>query len=281
MAITSLDGIIANATPPVDFMKIGATAEAIGVLHSTILTAGMPGAAAAANTRTLAAPGALTSYAGSVPIPAAVGGENIHLIGWEMTQAAGYGGFQLLDRQVQVDTLTGGIVVTTTTAQNITFPTPPSRDANGAALGVQVMAAIEVQTATTNAGAIAGGPATGVRIGYTNSAGTAGRVGYIPSFPATAVAGTFLPFTLDSGDLGIRSIQSITLGTSLVTGTVSLLTYRQIASIGTPLANTLYTRDAIALGMPRVYDNSCLFVVGIPTATTLGVADGSLSFTQG
>jgi hypothetical protein len=60
---------------------------------------------------------------------------------------------------------------------------------------------------------------------YTNSAGTGSRTGQIVSINATTTARTLYTFDLDSGDVGVRSIQSITLGTSLVSGAVSLIAF--------------------------------------------------------
>ena len=57
------------------------------------------------------------------------------------------------------------------------------------------------------------------------------------SYPATAVIGTFVPFQLAQGDVGIRSIQSITLGTTLTAGAVSLICFNFLAISPVPLAN--------------------------------------------
>jgi hypothetical protein len=276
VAVTSLDGIVAGLLPSYDVCKVAVTSKAAGVYHSSILLAGIPGAAAAAATRTLAAPTALTAYAGSIPFPATVGGKNIHLANLEVSHGGNVGAVSIWDRLWQVDTVTSGIVVTTLTAQTITLVALPPRDMNGSINGEGVMAAVEVQTATTNGSAIAN-----MTISYTNSAGTAGRTGAtLYTFPATAVAGSIVPFSLQAGDTGIRSIQSITLGTSLVTGTVSLILYRQITTIGTPLANTSYAKDSIAMGLPRIYDTSCPFMVYLPTATAVGVVDAQVTYTQ-
>ena len=88
-----------------------------------------------------------------------------------------------------------------------------------------------VTTATTNAAAIAN-----ITLSYTNSEGVVGRTGTM-SYPATAVIGTFVPFQLAEGDIGIRSIQSITLGTSLTAGAVSLICSNFLAISPVPLAN--------------------------------------------
>ena len=124
-----------------------------------------------------------------------------------------------------------GLVVTTTTAQTITQPTLPARDNLGTTNGYGVGAGLLVTTATTNAAVI-----NNITLQYTNSDGVAGRTGTM-SYPATAVIGTFVPFQLAQGDIGIRSIQSITLGTSLTAGAVSLICLNFLAISPVPLAN--------------------------------------------
>ena len=124
-----------------------------------------------------------------------------------------------------------GLVVTTTTAQAITQPTLPLRDNLGTSNGFGVGAGILVTTATTNAAAI-----TNITLSYTNSEGVAGRTGTM-SFPATAVIGTFVPFQLAQGDDGIRSIQSITLGTTLTAGAISLIAFNFLATVPVTVAN--------------------------------------------
>lgn len=119
-----------------------------------------------------------------------------------------------------------GLVVTTTTAQAITQPTLPLRDNFGTSDGFGVGVGILVTTATTNAGAI-----TNMTLSYTNSQGVAGRTATISSFPATAVIGTFVPFQFQSGDVGVRSIQSITLGTTLTAGAISLIAFNFLGTI--------------------------------------------------
>ena len=153
-----------------------------------------------------------------------------------------------------------GIVVTTTGAQTVNSVTLPARDLNDSADGVGVFAALLVTTATTNAGAI-----TNTTLSYTNSDGVAGRVATMPSYPATAVVGTVVPFLLQAGDLGIQSIQSITLGTSRVAGAVRLIMYRPV--ISTYLQNTSVVapvRDAS--GVP-VLGTAALFPVMLATGT--------------
>lgn len=273
MAITTLDGAIAGMKAPVGFYKATGTMEAAGVHHSLLYASGSPPAAAAPSPGLNGA--ALTSYAGQIPVPAASG--NTHLA--RLSVASSVNGVLVLCDRLWHNS---GLVVTTTTAQSITPVAIPSRDADGATNGRGVYAAMEVSTATTNAAAV-----TNMTISYTDAQGTAGATGSIPStragggFPATAVAGAFIPFDLAAGDDGVRSVQSVTLGTSLVTGTVHLVLYRPILSIPVPLAGTGAAVDIVTSGMPRLFDNSVPFFVWFPTATTTGTVQGEIAFTQG
>ena len=124
-----------------------------------------------------------------------------------------------------------GLVVTTTTAQAITQPTLPLRDNLGTSNGHGIGAGILVTTATTNAAVI-----NNITLQYTNSNGVAGRTGTM-SYPATAVAGTFVPFQLAEGDVGVRSIQSITLGTTLTAGAISLIAFNFLGTCPVTIAN--------------------------------------------
>lgn len=267
----TLDDLIDGMLPPVSFLKNGATMEAVGITHSLFYTAGVPGAAAAPSPGLNGA--ALTSYAGQIPFPAAVGGKVVRLAGFEFGGASQAGTLMLMDRLWH----NSGIVATTTTAQAITSGAMPARDRDGATTGAGLIAALEVSAATTNAGAI-----TNTTLNYTNTDGTAGRTGTITSFPATAAAGTTVFFNLQAGDTGIQTIQGITLGTSLVTGTVHLVVYRLLAQATLGIANAGgATKDAIALGAPILYENTtpCLLWQSSATAA-LTLAGGNVIYSQ-
>lgn len=270
MAITTLDGLIAGMLPPEPVVKAAFTGEASGLFHTPFYLAGRPGAAVAPTPGLAGA--ALTSYAGQIPFPAAVGGKNIYLAGLGGVQAGNVGAAYLMDRLWH----NSGIVVTTTTAQTINSVAWPARDQNGSTNGVGVMVGIEVSTATTNAGAV-----TTITMSYTNQAGTAGQVATIPNFPATAVAGTFVPFMLAAGDTGVRSIQSITLGTTLTAGTIHLVAYRQCAWLAMGASNVGVDKDGVQLGFPRMFDNSVPFFLYNLLGTAGGTASIQVLYSQG
>ena len=267
-AITTVDGIIAGMRPPEDFLKVGGTMEAAGVHHSLFYTSGRPGGATAPTSGLAGA--ALTAYSGQIPW-VNPGSGNSYIARLQATGSQ-TGCLLLLDRLWH----NSGIAVTTTSAQTINSAAWPARDREGTANGENILVAIEVSTATTNGSAIAN-----TTLSYTNQAGTSGRTATIASFPATAVAGTFVPFQLAAGDTGVRSIQSITLGTSYGGGAIHLVAYRILARLELPIANTGGAIDAVSGGFVRCFDNTVPFLVWLPTSTTGVTVAGQLIITQG
>lgn len=211
---------------PYKFFKVGTATEAGGVAYCALKDSGYPGA------MTLPTPGLngvaiSSSTAGSLPIKAPSTGVN-YLTHFNAVASA-VSTIELFD----LLWVNSGIAVTTTTAQAISPAAAAARDNNNSADGQGVMAALLVTAATTNASAI-----SNAKISYTNSAGVSGLTGTMASFPATAVVGSLVFFLLQAGDRGVRSIQSITLGTSLVTGSVALVLMRSIVSASVISGNT-------------------------------------------
>jgi len=268
MAITTLDGVIAGLRPPEDVFYGTVTPKAGGLWHSLLYTAGRPGAGSAPTPGINGA--ALTSYTGQIPFTNPSAGLNSYLARLEMAGTVA-GKVLLYDRLWH----NSGLVVTTTTAQSITPVAIPARDRDGTTDGEGVTAWIEVSTATTNAGQI--GNCT---CSYTNSAGTAGRTGTLQTFPATAVAGSIVPFNLQAGDTGVRSVQSVTLGTSMVTGKIHLVLMRPLSSVSW-IANMGAALDVVQLGMIRLYDNTVPMMAWLPSQVTAINLFGQMVVAQG
>ena len=268
MAITTVDGIVAGALAPTIIFKVGVTMEAIAIAHSHFYSTGNPGAAAAPSPGMAGA--ALTTYAGQIPWSNPGSGNSYLMRLSGSTNVAC--GMWIHDRLWHQS----GIAVTTTTAQTINSVAWPARDRDASTNGAGIMVAIEVSTATTNAGAI-----TNTTMSYTNSAGTSGRTATIASFPATAIAGTFVPFQLAAGDVGVRSIQTVTLGTSYGAGAIHLVAYRPLAQLPLTIANIPSNLGAVGSGMVRLFDNTVPWLVQTPTATTATTFQGQWVITQG
>lgn len=268
MAITTLDGLVAGLLPPVQFYKVTGTMKAAGLSHSLFYSAGVPGAAAASSAGI--AGEALTSYAGQIPFPGAVGGKSVYACRMEAVHTSSLGNLALLDRLWH----NSGYSVTSTSSQTVNSVALPARDNNASTNGEGVMVAMEV-SATLGAGTPT------ITVTYTNSDGTTGRTGTIGPITTTSVQGTWYPMQLQAGDKGVRSIQSIQSSATMTSGSVSFVMYREITSMPLPAANFGIDRDAIALGMPKMHDSSVPFLVALATNTTTTTIDGAVGLAQG
>jgi hypothetical protein len=270
VAITSTDTYLAGLLAPYSFWKTTFTGEAAGEYFSPFYTAGNPGAATAPSPGLAGA--ALTTYAGQLPYPGAVTGKNVYLADWTVTQGGNVGGVLICDRLWH----NSGFTMTTTTAETVNSVAWPARDFASSTAGIDVMVGLEVSAATGNGGAI-----TNCTMAYTDSDGNSGNTATITSFPASAVAGTFVPFNLAAGDKGIRSIQTLTKGTSFVSGTMHLVAYRVLAQLGTPTANTA---AQMIPGSPRKMSDANTsavpFLLYQLTGTSGGAVMGTLTYCQ-
>lgn len=259
----------------VTFMKSGTAADTAGYWYCTAKDAGFPGAWAPGtpglNGRVT--DGTAAADNGCIPIKNPSIGAN-YLTALEMAASVNHT-HQLFD----VLWVNSGIVVTTTTAQAIAQPALPARDVNGATAGEGCMIAMLTTTANTNAAAIAN-----TTISYTNSDGVAGRTATLSAIagsqiPISPVIGTLVWFNLQAGDKGVQSIQSITLGTSLVAGAVSLMITRDIATIGTTIPNVSSSKRFDKPGV-RLFNGSCLLHCILASATTATFFSGELTVTE-
>jgi len=256
---------------PVVFMKTSTAAEAVGNWYGTWKDAGFPGAWApgtpGVNGRVT--DGTTSTDNGCIPIKNPATGANYLT---ELTMGASVNHSHLFFDVLWVNS---GLTVTTTTAQSITTPTLPARDVNGTTNGEGCMIGIMFTAAATNAAAISTTTVT-----YTNSDGTGSRTATLSAIagsqiPATPVIGTVIWFNLQAGDKGVRSIQSITLATSLVTGSISLFIARDLANIGTSLVNVQFTRKLSDPGV-RIYNGTCMLHCILASATTATFFNGEV-----
>lgn len=130
--------------------------------------------------------------------------------------------------------------------------------------GVQVFA-----TPTT----IMGAGTPNMRITYTNSGGTAGKLtpGTLPvgktasnighiAYSGTG-AGKYGPFMpLAAGDAGVRSIQQLNLSATYTSGALSYVMCRPLVTLPMTTIGVAAERDLFnqVPSLPRVYDNACL-----------------------
>lgn len=244
-------------------IKAGTAAEAAGRNYWFLKDAGLPGAV------TVGTPGvagrAVSNEAGAIPLPTPVGSNYLTQFVVSASVANTYELWDLL-------WINSGLVVTTTTAQTVNSVTLPARDDAGSTNGAGCVIGILFTAAATNGAAIAN-----TTVSYTNSSGVAGRTATLVAvggmqIPATPVIGTVVWFLLQAGDTGVQSIQSITLNTSLVTGSISLVIARKIDVAMCTTAN-LAAPGVGALGSEsypgiKLYSGTSLILGSVATATT-------------
>lgn len=244
------------ATQRRPYFKIAATAKAAGIPHSLWTVSGHPGAGATPATTPGAVPVRTTTGAMHIENP----DTGFVSILDRLALAAAIEGTVLVlyDRLVHVAGLSGTSVVAQTV--NSTAITRPD------ALGEDVEIWLEWYSAT-------GATPRTVSASYTNEAGTAGRTTPSIDFPVSPVAGQMLRLPLQDGDLGCRSVQTVTLSGS--TGTAG--------NFGVTLLRTvsMLTVEDLAQGKVEIPANACLAAYVIPTDTDTGIVTAHVALRRG
>lgn len=266
MAIATHDDVVAGLRAIENFLKNGATTVA-GRYFSMAYQGGQPGAIAVPSAGVNGE--ALTTLAGQIPFTNP-GGADYSYLGRFAGYASQPGQLVLVDRLWQ----NSGLSATLTSSQAITPVALPARDRDGTTNGKDVMAGIEVS------GALGAGTPT-ITTGYTNSGGTAARSSISAAIGASSPAGSFYPLPLQAGDEGVRSVESIQLSASMVSGTYHLVLYRVLAQVPILAAGLGEVQDYLRTGLPRLYDNTVPMLLYFPAGTTAPLVSGQMQVVQG
>lgn len=150
----------------------------------------------------------------------------------------------------------GGLSGTTTGAQTTNLGTAAlTRYTSG--VGVMMMATIYTAVGTT---------ATTITVSYTDTTPTSGRTSPLVVFGGTgfreASRGVILP--LAAGDVGVTSVQSVTLAASTTTaGNFGITLFKPLFAVIVDEMNSVCVADLVTGksggGIPEVVDNACLF----------------------
>ncbi|MGH7224306.1 MAG: hypothetical protein ACRELF_13830 [Gemmataceae bacterium] len=169
-----------------------------------------------------------------------------------------------------------GPTINVSSAQTISQPTLPARDATGTTNGSAVQLAIEVVSTTSATAAV-------ISANYTNEVGTASRAGTFIDLPTsvTAKTGYFYRIGLQSGDHGVRSVQSVTFSTPWTSGTIALVAYRVLAAVELVASGVPNAIDALTSGFPQLFNGVCPFFVFHPSTTAASSLAGTYTETQG
>jgi len=252
------------------FMRIykpSQTTEGAATFHSMWKVAGWPIAGAS--------PPAFSAGSGYVPTAATAGAvpytnpaspSLAYLAGVIGLKSSVVGSVEIYDRLWACS----GFNTTTLTAQAVTTPgaLPSGRDPNS---GADVEPWVEIYTAPGATGAT--WTLTGV-----DAAGNTGRT-WTYTHPANAeTVGQMAPFVPGTASTpGIRQVTSLTCSVSSGTaGDVGVTLLRRLSSVGLGLANVGVTLDAFGTGLQRIFDDSCLSIMVLCSATTSGNIQGGL-----
>lgn len=285
MAITTLAGAAAGTKAGYSFFKQNLpTYTPVNGMGSSWFASTTP----SAGTSSAGAGGAALSntsaqVTGTIPFYDPAGGSNSYLS--RITQSVLNGGFishMLCDRlwDSAQNSSAANYSVTSTGAQTINSATWPARDSAGATNGQDVYIGLEVITTLGSGGAVS------ASISYTNSAGVSGKTGtLIVPIQAAAQNGSLYIFALQAGDVGVQSVQSVTLASSLVSGAIGLVAFRMLCLPNEPAVGGAFpVTDALTSGFPRLYNGTVpFFVTSFSNNNTNlnGNLFGSIAFTQG
>lgn len=264
MAIVTRDQLVAALTGAQRFAltKASVANMAAGNLCSLWGAAGFP--VAGANPATGSGAAADRTTAGAIPL-AALGGGNVGYLARVAGALGVAGSLVVYDRLVHTSGLSG----TVATAQTVNT-TALTRYTDGE--GVEAWLEWYADTGAT---------AVTATVSYTNQAGTPGRSG-TASLGATMRARRILPITLQAGDRGVRSVESVTLSAStLAAGNFGVTLARRLAILGAPLANLSYEADYARLAAPVVVDGACLALAVLCSTTSSGLLLGDLAVMEG
>lgn len=169
----------------------------------------------------------------------------------------------------------GGLSGTVTTAQTTNLPTAALTRYTS---GVGVMAALSIYSSI-------GTTATTFTVSYTNSAGTSGRIS-----PETRISGTnsyqastVLPIPLAEGDIGVKSVESVTVtATTGAAGNFGVVLYKPLYVLSMMARDTqnlgTIMGAGVCGGLEELVDNACLFFITCTYSKT--DLNGTLFFTE-
>jgi hypothetical protein len=270
MAITSIDALVANlaAGQKQPFSKASITTAA-GFWYSLWNAAGQPGAGsyAVGNTSAGVVPTDATIGCGPVNAFAANPGYLTNLVGSSATA----GILRIYDRVYHAGTYTTASLATTNLSGQPSFSgRVPGANYSQCELWLEITAAC-------------GATNTTVTFTYTDQDANPGASG---TFDPANFNG--LPLhrmyqgRLAAGDTGVSKLESVTVGGATGTLNFNLVILRPLAQVVIPLANVVEaTLDPFKLGLPQIYDTSCLAFMFLATAATSGTVVGQFGMASG
>ena len=271
MSINSLDVLINGFQPPINFIKQSATSEGAGTYFSTWRLSGIPG--------TGTSPPVFSNLqADNVCGSDTTGAMYLNGLSGVSSQLTRFGcGNSIAGNVILYDRIKhiGGFSMNTTALQLVSGVDPmPPRDAFGTTSGI----GCEIWGEILSAG---GATAASWQVIYTNTDGVTGQTGLYAHPNNAESVGQMFPFVLANGDKGANAISAVRTSSTATAGNLAIVLLRRIAENTCPLAGFGTYQDAITLGMPTIYPDSCLSLMHLCSSTTAGQIIGSLTLATG
>lgn len=254
MSISSLNGYIASAKQVIGITKT-ASVTAVALTPTSLFdVAGNPGAGVLAGTNTANGYFPDDNVAGYPPINAFAGGA----LGYLSRLIASW---DVPGRLVLYDSfLEGGAYPFNAAVTLTTQPTVGLRNhADGTVRNTELW--FEAVTAFT------GNPT--LTTTYTNQDAVAAKSTGAIAFGFAPIARQMLQLPLAAGDTGLAKLESVTM-TVASAGTFNLRVMRKLGEARISVAGQSMLQNMLDTGIPKVYDNSALFLMAIPDGTATG-----------
>ncbi len=274
MAISSMDTLVAAMTAStaqvLTWHKSAVTAEAAGTYSDLFLVAGNPGA----GTTPAAASAGGSSYSGTgdagLVFTLPIGGQLTYVLSWSASNSLA-GTIMLYDRLWACSGLGTGAGVTTT----VTGMTPITRysGGEGALLWYVCLTAPSAQTAGMT-----------ITASYTNSDGVSGRTASVVLSGGSPPPSQYqaYPFSLQAGDKGVQSVQSVTNSVGSFTGgTHGLVVCKTLMTAPCPIGSNGLLVDGLKMGLPQLDDDASLNMMVLASTTNTGYWSGTITLVQG
>lgn len=274
MAISSMDQLVAAMTAAtaqnITWNKTAAPAEAVGTFFDLCQTPGIPGAMATPDAASSGGTSYTGSAAGGLPFTAPTGGQSTYLAAFNATSASP-ASIYMIDRlwACRGLSITLGATTTVTGMSNIT------RYSSGVGA--------EIWYWCITGGTFSAGTMT---ITYTNSAGVAGRTCTVAIAPGSAsplTTGQCYVGSLQAGDTGVRSVQSVT-NTSCSFGAGSshgLFVAKRIITAPMTINSPGTSLDALRTGLQQIDTDACLNFITLCSSSTSPYWAGNVLLVQG
>lgn len=255
MAISSIDGLVGAQSQDVLLSKFTSMTTVAGVPFTVFAQPGNPGAGTLAGASTTTGVVPTDADAGFPSIQAFSSGIG-YLAGVEYTSSVAC-------RLYLYDLLwKGGAYAFNASTSGNTPTSYASRVPDGNYAGLELW--FEQVTAATGI--------QSVNVTYINESGTAGRTTGATSQGTAGIVGRMTRMPLQAGDKGIQGVTGVA-GTVATAGTFNVLVMRRLGSWRVPVAGGGDPQDFTRTRMPRVFDNSALYMVVQSDSTASGIPE--------